>query len=236
MLDARLRTLCDLILRIGREGQPEQIGTRRGEHHGTDQPIRIFELDEKWLSPSPYPGPVGVTQALLLVLEQEGTKRHLDRSRALTGEQREALATRPYALGLDHKHVPEMRHYSCTAQAPLFTPSVGTFYKGMLTQIPVFLTDLAPGTTLESLHTALTEAYRTTRFVNVLPLGAEGVLEAGYLSPTDCNDTNDLEIMVFGNDVQAVLIARYDNLGKGAAGSAVQNLNLMLGLDESTGL
>ncbi len=165
-----------------------------------------------------------------------GGRSLIDQYRALTDEQREALATRPYALGLDHKHVPEMRHYSCTAQAPLFTPSVGTFYKGMLTQIPVFLADLAPGTTLESLHTALAEAYRTTRFVNVLPLGAEGVLEAGYLNPTDCNDTNDLEIMVFGNDVQAVLIARYDNLGKGAAGSAVQNLNLMLGLDESTGL
>ncbi len=165
-----------------------------------------------------------------------GGRSLIDQYRALTYEQREALATRPYALGLDHKHVPEMRHYSCTTQAPLFTPSVGTFYKGMLTQIPVFLADLAPGTTLVSLHTALAEAYRTTRFVNVLPLGAEGVLEAGYLNPTDCNDTNNLEIMVFGNDVQALLIARYDNLGKGAAGSAVQNLNLMLGLDESTGL
>ena len=165
-----------------------------------------------------------------------GGRSLIEQVRALTDEQREALATRPYALGLDHKHVPEMRRYSGTAELPLFTPSVGNFYKGMLTQVPLFLADLAPGTTLEALHTTLVEAYRTTRFVNVLPLGGADVLQAGYLSPTVCNDTNDLEIMVFGNDVQALLIARYDNLGKGAAGSAVQNLNLMLGLDESTGL
>ncbi|MCZ6657323.1 MAG: N-acetyl-gamma-glutamyl-phosphate reductase [Gammaproteobacteria bacterium] len=165
-----------------------------------------------------------------------GGRSLIEKYQALTDEQREAWNVRPYALGLKHKHIPEMRHYSGTTASPLFAPHVGNFYKGMLTQVPLFLADLAPGTTLERVHAALAEAYSATRFINVLPLGVEGVLEAGYLSPTACNDTNELEIMVFGNDEQALLIARYDNLGKGASGSAVQNLNLMLGLDESTGL
>jgi N-acetyl-gamma-glutamyl-phosphate reductase len=85
-------------------------------------------------------------------------------------------------------------------------------------------------------HELLQARYADEPCVNVLPLGAETALEGGYLSPQGANDTNRVDLMVFGNTTHTLVIARFDNLGKGAAGAAVQNLNLMLGVDELTGL
>jgi N-acetyl-gamma-glutamyl-phosphate reductase len=144
--------------------------------------------------------------------------------------------TRTYGLTLSHKHVPEMQHYSGTITRPLFTPSVGHYYKGMLVHVPLPNAWLERGASAANVHQALEARYADEPCVDVLPLGAVNALEDGYLSPTAANDTNRVDLMVFGNATQTLLVARLDNLGKGASGAAVQNLNLMLGIDELQGL
>jgi N-acetyl-gamma-glutamyl-phosphate reductase len=146
------------------------------------------------------------------------------------------LPTRTYGLTLQHKHVPEMQCYSGTRVRPLFTPSVGHYYKGMLVHIPLANEWFAKGAGPAAVQELLQKRYHDEPCVDVLPLGAASALDGGYLSPLDANDTNRVDLMVFGNDTHTLLVARFDNLGKGAAGAAVQNLNLMLGVDELTGL
>jgi len=139
-----------------------------------------------------------------------------------------------YGLGLNHKHVPEMHHYSRSLVAPLFSPTVAHYYKGMLVHVPLFASELADASD-EQIHAILQDRYAAEPYIDVLPLD-HSMAPGGYLEPTTCNDTNRLEIMIFGNQDQRLLVARYDNLGKGASGAAIQNLNLMLGLDEGVGL
>lgn len=144
--------------------------------------------------------------------------------------------TKTYGLTLEHKHVPEMHQYSLCAQRPLFTPSVGHYYKGMLVHVPLANAWIADGAGASEVHATLVQRYAAEPCVNVLPLGAADALEQGYLSPEAANDTNRIDMMVFGSDTHTLLVTRYDNLGKGAAGAAIQNLNLMLGFDELCGL
>ena len=146
------------------------------------------------------------------------------------------LRVRPYGLHLSHKHVPEMRRYAGTRRTPLFAPMVGHFFKGMLTQVPLFLDELEGGAGAADVCEALIARYAGEPFVRVLPLDAECAQEAGFLGATACNDTNRIELMVFAGSEHVLLSARYDNLGKGAAGAAVQNMNLMLGVEETAGL
>ena len=132
-----------------------------------------------------------------------------------------------YGLNLKHKHLPEIMKYTGLTRRPVFTPSVGNFKQGMLVQLPLHL-DLLPGQpTAAQLQDVLTRHYAGSQWVTVEPAGESGTLDAMAL-----NDTNKMELRVFGNEEfrQAVLIARLDNLGKGASGAAVQNLKLMLGL------
>ena len=164
-----------------------------------------------------------------------GGRQMVESQRAYDAEQADRFNTQAYGLTLQHKHVPEMHHYSGTNSAPLFAPMVAHYYKGMLVQVPLFARELG-GRSVSEVHTLLEERFKGEPFVKVLPLGCAEQQHGGYLNPTECNGTNRLEIMVFGNDEQVLLTARYDNLGKGASGAAVQNLNLMLGLDEETGL
>ena len=164
-----------------------------------------------------------------------GGRQMIERFETANG-RRSGLTVRPYALGLQHKHVPEMQHFSGLDHAPIFAPSVADYYKGMLVQVPLRLADLTSGTTLEDVHHILTDTYRNEPFITVQPLGSDDGEDAGYLEATMCNDTNRMDLFVFGSAEQALLIARYDNLGKGAAGSAVQCLNLMLGLPETRAL
>jgi len=133
-----------------------------------------------------------------------------------------------YALGLDHKHVPETQLYAGLTRRPIFVPSVGHFRQGMLVSVPLHLDTLPGKPTGGDLHAALAEAYRGCDYVRVVEPMAGGKLE-----PEALNDTNRLELCVYANEArrQAVLVARLDNLGKGASGAAVQNLQLMLGLD-----
>ncbi|HTA92949.1 MAG TPA: N-acetyl-gamma-glutamyl-phosphate reductase [Polyangiaceae bacterium] len=154
-----------------------------------------------------------------------------------SAELREHLrGSRPYALGLRHKHLPEMQRVVGLDSAPIFEPVVGNFYKGMLVSVPLFTRLLPKKLTPRDVHEVLAGHYQGERFVVVQPLDAESLLEDGYLDPLACNDTNRLELFVFGHEEQILLVARLDNLGKGASGAAVQCLNLMLGVDEATGL
>jgi N-acetyl-gamma-glutamyl-phosphate reductase len=148
----------------------------------------------------------------------------------------EGWAVRPYGLSLSHKHVPEMRVFANLIEAPVFSPIVGNYYKGMIVLVPLHTAGLAKRVTPEDVHAVLQARYAKERYVRVMPLGGVESLEEGYLSPTALNGTNDVELFVFGKPDQIMLAARLDNLGKGASGAAVQNLNLMLGLDEHAGL
>jgi N-acetyl-gamma-glutamyl-phosphate reductase len=113
---------------------------------------------------------------------------------------------------------------------------VDDFYRGMLVTVPLHLATLARPLDARALHALLAEHYAGQRFVTVMPFAGDGVLADGTLDATACNGSNRLELFVFGNTEQALLASRLDNLGKGAAGAAIQNLNLMLGLDEGIGL
>ena len=133
-----------------------------------------------------------------------------------------------YALGLEHKHVPETQLYAGLTRRPIFVPSVGHFRQGMLVSVPLHL-DTLPGSPLGSdLRDALSAFYEGCDCVRVVEPGPGDKLE-----PQALNDSNRLELCVYANEArrQAVLVARLDNLGKGASGAAVQNLSLMLGLD-----
>jgi N-acetyl-gamma-glutamyl-phosphate reductase len=132
-----------------------------------------------------------------------------------------------YGLGLAHKHLAEIMKYTGLTCRPIFIPSVGNFEQGMLVQLPLHL-DLLPGKpTAAQLHDALAKHYESSEWVTV-----EAAPESGKLDALALNGTNKMELRVFGNETyrQAVLVARLDNLGKGASGAAVQNLKLMLGL------
>jgi N-acetyl-gamma-glutamyl-phosphate reductase len=134
-----------------------------------------------------------------------------------------------YGMKLAHKHLPEMQHYSGLTHAPVFTPSVGAFRQGMLVEIPLPLWSLSKAVSGADLHAALSKHYAGQKYVTVKPYTSEPPAE---LDPETLNDTNWLELFVFDNPKtqQAVLVARHDNLGKGAGRAAVQNMGLMLGL------
>ena len=141
---------------------------------------------------------------------------------------------RPYALRLAHKHVPEMMVHTGLTQPPIFMPIVGPFYNGLALSVPLDLGQL--GTTPAAVHAAFERRYAGERFIRVMPLRDAATLEEGFLDVQACNDTNRVDIFVFANDSQAVLMARLDNLGKGASGAAVQAMNVHLGVDEGLGL
>jgi N-acetyl-gamma-glutamyl-phosphate reductase len=141
---------------------------------------------------------------------------------------------RLYALDLAHKHVPEMQAHAGLAHRPLFAPSVGRYRQGMLVEVPLHLEALPATPSLAQVHAALADTYAGEAFVEVASLEESGSLKT--LDPEGLNGTNRLRLFVFGNDRQARLVALLDNLGKGASGAAVQNLNLALGLAEQAGL
>ena len=143
---------------------------------------------------------------------------------------------RAYGLTLTHKHVPEMTKHAGLSRPVLFAPAVGNYRQGMLVEAPLHLEALPGSPSIEVVHGRLTEAYAGARFVEVASLEETEAMTG--LTPEGLNSTNRLRLHVFGDRAggQARLVALLDNLGKGASGAAVQNLNLMLGLDEGAGL
>jgi N-acetyl-gamma-glutamyl-phosphate reductase len=146
-----------------------------------------------------------------------------------------AIAWRGYGLGLGHKHLAEMQHYAALTHAPLFSPAVVDTHRGMAVDVPLALDAMGKSGSTDAVHAALAEFYTGSEIVRVLPAGRN---PSELLLRKDAAPWDGLDLYVFDSDdgSQARLIARLDNLGKGASGAAVQSLNLMAGLPESTGL
>ncbi|HZR87468.1 MAG TPA: N-acetyl-gamma-glutamyl-phosphate reductase [Bradyrhizobium sp.] len=149
-------------------------------------------------------------------------------------EEGTAPAFELYGLGFEHKHIPELQLYSRLTRRPIFIPSVGNYRQGMLVSVPLQLDTLPDKPSGADLQAALAERYAGSKYVSVMPLASEAA-KGGRIEPEALNETNQLELYVFASDKhhQAVLVARLDNLGKGASGAAVQNLRLMLGLADA---
>jgi N-acetyl-gamma-glutamyl-phosphate reductase len=162
-----------------------------------------------------------------------GGKKMIEQYEA--GNDARLTSPRPYALTLAHKHVPEMMTHSRLTARPILTPMVSNFYKGLSVSVPLHLSQL-PGTTPEAIQRAFEARYAGEAFIRVLPLRDPAALEDGYFDVQAANDTNRVDIFVFASDTQVLLMARLDNLGKGASGAAVQAMNVHLGVAEDLGL
>ena len=149
-------------------------------------------------------------------------------------EDGSAPAFELYGLGFEHKHLPETQLYSKLTRRPIFVPSVGNYRQGMLVSVPLHLDTLPGKPGGADLHAALAKRYAGSNYVSVMPF-ENAATKSGKLEPEALNETNKLELYVFASEKhrQAVLVARLDNLGKGASGAAVQNMRLMLGLAET---
>lgn len=149
-----------------------------------------------------------------------------------TDKTEELYAPRIYGLSLNHKHLPEMQKICGLHKAPVFLPVVDDYYKGMATTIQLRNDLLAPGTTAQRVWETLRDHYADAQMVTVAPFGGTTPMIAGNAMAG--KDT--LQLIVYGNEEQTAVTALFDNLGKGASGAAVQNMNIRLGLEESTGL
>lgn len=141
-----------------------------------------------------------------------------------------------YALELNHKHLPEMCAYTGLNVKPVFTPIVGTFYKGLAVSTSLHISQFTRKVTPAEVQQALADYYAGERFVRVMPVDSAENTDAGFFNVEACNGTNRADIFVFGNDERILLLCRLDNLGKGASGAAIQAMNVHLGLDEGEGL
>jgi N-acetyl-gamma-glutamyl-phosphate reductase len=147
-----------------------------------------------------------------------------------TLRERELDSPRLYGLTLSHKHIPEMMKECSLTLKPIFNPYICNFECGMTVNVPIFLSRLNQKVTVDSLLELYRSHYENSRFISVKQM-SDGMIAANTL----CG-TNQMELFVHGNEEQAILSARFDNLGKGASGAAIQNMNLALGLDETIGL
>jgi len=165
-----------------------------------------------------------------------GGRKMIEEFEGAGPEKRKEIACRPKNLLLAHKHLPEMQKYSGLDYAPNFVPIVGDFYNGMLVHVPLINRLLLKQVTPDSVREILSQYYQSERFIRVISLEETRKIGDGFFAPSGVNGTNLVEILVSGNERNMVIVARLDNLGKGAATNAVQNMNLMLGYEESIGL
>ena len=164
---------------------------------------------------------------------REKIERWEDPERGLLTQTYEA----PYALDRTHKHMREITHYAGLAREPQFVPAVGPFYCGMRVELPLHAATLPAGASAKAIWEALEARYRGEIFLRVAPIAEPLGDDERRFDPTACNDTNRIELSVVPHPSgHVLLVAVLDNLGKGAAGLAIQNLNLMLGLPEPRGL
>jgi N-acetyl-gamma-glutamyl-phosphate reductase len=163
-----------------------------------------------------------------------GGKKMIEQYQA--GGDNRLLSPRPYALGLAHKHIPEVMAHGRLTTRPVFLPVVGNFYKGLAVSLPLQLAQLNGVSQAAQLHEAYARRYEGEHFIRVMPLNDAATLADGFYDVQACNDSNRVDIHVFANGDQAIVMARLDNLGKGASGAAVQCMNLHVGVDEGSGL
>ncbi|WNR42985.1 N-acetyl-gamma-glutamyl-phosphate reductase [Paenibacillus roseipurpureus] len=197
--------------------------------HATGFILAIHPLVAEGIIPSDYP-----TTCYSLTGYSGGGKRLISEYQNSNNQQ--LFAPRQYALNLNHKHLPEMKLYSGLNSSPLFTPIVGNYYQGDAVTIPLFPRMFNKKVTARDIQELLALYYKDERFIRVMPYDSEVNLEDGFLNLMQCNNTNYLDIFVFGHQDEILLVSRFDNLGKGASGAAIQNMNIMLGFDECTGL
>ena len=145
-------------------------------------------------------------------------------------------APRPYALGLAHKHLPEMCAYSGLTAAPIFQPIVGPFYKGLAVTAFLHPRQFTRPATPADVQKLLADYYAGEPFIRVAPVDLDGNTDGGFFNVEANNDTNRVDLFVFGNEERMLVVGRLDNLGKGASGAAVQAMNVHLGVEESLGL
>lgn len=143
---------------------------------------------------------------------------------------------RQYALSQAHKHLPEMQVVSGLKYKPMFNPMVCDYFSGMVVSVPIQTRNLANPVTAEQVHEMYKKHYEGAYMVEVMPLMSADEQKSFFLASNTISGLNKLQVFVFGNDEQILLCARLDNLGKGASGAAVQCLNIMMGIDETTGL
>ncbi|WP_127495249.1 N-acetyl-gamma-glutamyl-phosphate reductase [Paenibacillus glycanilyticus] len=143
---------------------------------------------------------------------------------------------RPYSLLHKHKHLPEMVMFSGLEYPPVFTPIKANYPQGLAMTVPLTGRSMAKQASAKTVREILAAYYEAERFVQVMPYDSEAYLEDGHFLIDECKNTNRLEIFVFGQEDHITIVSRYDNLGKGASGAAIQNMNLMLGFDEASGL
>ncbi|MCG5475913.1 MAG: N-acetyl-gamma-glutamyl-phosphate reductase, partial [Sinorhizobium fredii] len=183
----------------------------------------IRPLRQAGILPDGYPvtvnavsGYTGGGKQMIAQIEDENHAEHISAPHFL------------YGLPLKHKHVPEMKMHGMLERAPIFSPSVGKFAQGMIVQVPLYLDDLAPGATLESIHAALVEHYAGQSIVEVVPLAESA--QIARIDATELAGKDTMKLFVFGTSggAHVNLVALLDNLGKGASGAAVQNMDLML--------
>ncbi len=181
-----------------------------------------------------FPASQAVTATSITGYSGGGKKMIEQYQQLAAGGDASLTSPRPYGLNLAHKHLPEMMAHTGLRTRPIFMPMVANFYKGLAVSVPLHLhgLDVEP----ERLHSAYVRHYAGERFVRVMPLRDPVTLEAGFFDVQANNDSNFVDLYVFGNQDQAIVMARLDNLGKGASGAAVQAMNVHLGVDESLGL
>lgn len=197
--------------------------------HATGFALGLYPLMQEGIVPKEYP-----VTCHSITGYSGGGKTLIEQYQA--SERSNLEGPRHYALGLKHKHLPEMQQITGLAYPPHFAPIVGNFYRGMAVAIPLFKRLLNKKLAADDIHAILASHYAGEHFIKVMPFDSEANLEDGFFNPTACNHTNRAELFVFGHDEQAIILTRLDNLGKGASGAAVQNMNIMLGIDETNGL
>lgn len=148
----------------------------------------------------------------------------------------EMNSPRQYALTQAHKHLPEMQKICGLKYTPMFNPIVDDYYAGMVVSVPLISRCLTKNYTPKDIHEILSEHYAGEHFVKVMELGGAETLADGFIAANTLTGTNDMQLFVCGNDDRILLMSRLDNLGKGASGAAIQNMNIMLGIDERKGL
>lgn len=214
-------------------GQREKIRTSKRIAvpgcHASAFILAVRPLIDAGLLPADYP-----LSAFSLTGYSGGGKGMIAQYEA--GNDARLMSPRPYALGLEHKHLPEMRVQARLAQSPVFNPIVGPFLKGLAVTVPLYTERLARKASAAEIAEIYRQHYTGEQFVRVMPAGDDGNLDGGFFDVQGCNDTNRVDLFVFGSADRLNLVARLDNLGKGAAGAAVQCMNVHIGADEATGL
>ncbi len=197
--------------------------------HATGFISLVYPLVAEGILPADYPvsafsitGYSGAGKKVIADYESEDRPKEYD-------------APREYALSQQHKHLKEMKKITGLEKAPLFSPIIADYYSGMVVSVPLYAEYLKASPTPERLQEFYSDHYAGERFIRVMPFGAEAET-GGFLGGNNRSGWDGLEIYVTGNPDRLLLSARFDNLGKGASGAAIQCLNIMLGCDETKGL